>query len=68
MDDSSMIDGLVFDQKVSKAAGGPARMENAKASHLLALALPPSVLVSFLIPCGVSLPVVQVVDRIPWFA
>lgn len=25
-----MIDGLVFDQKVSKAAGGPARMENAK--------------------------------------
>lgn len=30
IDDSEMVDGLVFDQKAAKAAGGPSRMEKAK--------------------------------------
>ena len=30
VDDSQMIDGMVFDQKASKAAGGPTRVEKAK--------------------------------------
>lgn len=30
IDDSEMVDGLVFDQKAAKAAGGPIRMEKAK--------------------------------------
>jgi len=29
-DDTTMVDGLVFDHKASKAAGGPTRIENAK--------------------------------------
>jgi T-complex protein 1 subunit delta len=30
VDDSQMVDGMVFDQKACKSAGGPTRMENAK--------------------------------------
>mmetsp|Transcript_12194 Transcript_12194/g.14562 ORF Transcript_12194/g.14562 Transcript_12194/m.14562 type:complete len:539 (+) Transcript_12194:131-1747(+) len=30
VDDTEMIEGLVFDQKASKAAGGPTKVENAK--------------------------------------
>ena len=30
IDDSEMVDGIVFDQKAAKAAGGPGRMEKAK--------------------------------------
>lgn len=30
MDDSELIDGMVFDQKAAKAAGGPTRVEKAK--------------------------------------
>eukprot|EP00798_Chlamydomonas_sp_ICE-L_P028290 gene28290-31398_t len=30
VDDSELIDGLVFDQKTAKAAGGPSKMEKAK--------------------------------------
>ncbi len=30
MDDSEMVDGMVFDQKVAKSAGGPTKVENAK--------------------------------------
>jgi len=30
VDDSEMVDGMVFDQKAAKAAGGPTRVENAK--------------------------------------
>jgi T-complex protein 1 subunit delta len=30
VDDSEMVDGIVFDQKAAKAAGGPGRMEKAK--------------------------------------
>ncbi|EFJ51780.1 chaperonin complex component [Volvox carteri f. nagariensis] len=30
IDDSEMVDGLVFDQKAAKSAGGPTRMEDAK--------------------------------------
>ena len=30
VDDSEMIDGIVFDQKAAKAAGGPTKMEKAK--------------------------------------
>jgi len=30
IDDSEMVDGIVFDQKAAKAAGGPSRMEKAK--------------------------------------
>ncbi|MEW5302171.1 MAG: hypothetical protein WDW36_004976 [Sanguina aurantia] len=41
VDDSTMIDGLVFDQKVSKAAGGPARMENAKVALVQFCISPP---------------------------
>ena len=31
-----MVDGLVFDQKAAKAAGGPSRMEKAKVGGLMA--------------------------------
>ncbi|KXZ51389.1 hypothetical protein GPECTOR_12g351 [Gonium pectorale] len=30
IDDSEMVDGMVFDQKAAKSAGGPTRMEDAK--------------------------------------
>lgn len=30
VDDSEMVEGMVFDQKAAKAAGGPTRVENAK--------------------------------------
>ena len=30
MDDTELVDGIVFDQKPSKAAGGPTKVENAK--------------------------------------
>ena len=30
MDDSEMVDGMVFDHKAAKSAGGPTRIENAK--------------------------------------
>lgn len=30
IDDSEMVDGVVFDQKAAKAAGGPIRMDKAK--------------------------------------
>lgn len=30
VDDSEMVDGMVFDQKAAKSAGGPTRVENAK--------------------------------------
>uniref|UniRef100_A0A7S0VJK2 T-complex protein 1 subunit delta n=1 Tax=Polytomella parva TaxID=51329 RepID=A0A7S0VJK2_9CHLO len=30
IDDSEMVDGIVFDQKTAKTAGGPTRMDNAK--------------------------------------
>ena len=30
MDDSEMVDGMVFDQKAAKSAGGPTKVENAK--------------------------------------
>lgn len=30
MDDSEMVDGMVFDKKAAKAGGGPVRMQNAK--------------------------------------
>ena len=30
VDDSELIEGLVFDQKCAKAAGGPTKMEKAK--------------------------------------
>ena len=30
VDDSEMVDGMVFDKKAAKAGGGPTRMENAK--------------------------------------
>lgn len=30
VDDSEMVDGMVFDHKAAKSAGGPTRIENAK--------------------------------------
>lgn len=30
IDDSTFVDGMVFDQRTAKAAGGPTRMEKAK--------------------------------------
>jgi T-complex protein 1 subunit delta len=33
VDDSEMVDGMVFDQKASKTAGGPSRMEKAKVRY-----------------------------------
>lgn len=30
VDDSEMVDGMVFDQKAAKSAGGPTKVENAK--------------------------------------
>jgi hypothetical protein len=30
VDDSEMVEGMVFDQKAAKTAGGPTRMEKAK--------------------------------------
>lgn len=30
IDDTELVDGLVFDQKASRTAGGPTRVENAK--------------------------------------
>lgn len=41
IDDSSMIDGLVFDQKAAKAAGGPTRVENAKIALIQFCVSPP---------------------------
>eukprot|EP00199_Chlamydomonas_sp_CCMP681_P000898 CAMPEP_0119110492 /NCGR_PEP_ID=MMETSP1180-20130426/30097_1 /TAXON_ID=3052 ORGANISM="Chlamydomonas cf sp, Strain CCMP681" /NCGR_SAMPLE_ID=MMETSP1180 /ASSEMBLY_ACC=CAM_ASM_000741 /LENGTH=531 /DNA_ID=CAMNT_0007096859 /DNA_START=18 /DNA_END=1613 /DNA_ORIENTATION=+ len=41
IDDSTLIDGLVFDQKASKAAGGPIRIENAKIALIQFCVSPP---------------------------
>lgn len=41
VDDSELIDGLVFDQKASKAAGGPSRMEKAKIALIQFCVSPP---------------------------
>jgi T-complex protein 1 subunit delta len=30
IDDSRMVEGLIFDHKAARAAGGPTRVENAK--------------------------------------
>ncbi|KAI8113806.1 hypothetical protein M9435_003798 [Picochlorum sp. BPE23] len=41
IDDSEMIDGIVLDQKASKAAGGPTRVENAKIALIQFQVSPP---------------------------
>jgi len=40
-DDTHMVDGLVFDSKASKAAGGPSRIENAKIALIQFCISPP---------------------------
>lgn len=41
VDDSEMVDGIVFDQKAAKGAGGPARMEKAKIALIQFCVSPP---------------------------
>ena len=46
VDDTELIQGLVFSQKISKAAGGPTRMQNAKIAVLQFCLSPPKTDVS----------------------
>lgn len=41
VDDSELVDGVVFDQKASKTAGGPTRVENAKVALIQYCISPP---------------------------
>lgn len=41
VDDSELVDGVVFDQKASKTAGGPTRVENAKIALIQYCISPP---------------------------
>lgn len=41
VDDSELVDGVVFDQKASKTAGGPTRVENAKVALIQFCISPP---------------------------
>lgn len=41
IDDSEMVDGMVFDQKAAKSAGGPTRMEDAKIALIQFQVSPP---------------------------
>ena len=41
VDDTEVVDGLVFDHKASKAAGGPTRVENAKVGLIQFCVSPP---------------------------
>lgn len=41
VDDSEMVDGMVFDQKAAKAAGGPSRVEKAKIALVQFCVSPP---------------------------
>ena len=41
IDDSEMVDGIVFDQKAAKGAGGPSRMEGAKIALVQFCVSPP---------------------------
>lgn len=41
VDDSEMVDGIVFDQKAAKTAGGPGRMEKARIALIQFCISPP---------------------------
>ena len=41
VDDSELVDGMVFDQKAAKGAGGPTRVENAKIALIQFCVSPP---------------------------
>lgn len=41
VDDSELVDGMVFDHKAAKTAGGPTRVENAKVALIQFCISPP---------------------------